>query len=377
MRTHLTDLQPCRCRILMTADTIGGVWSYSLDLANELSARGATILLVTFGQLPDHDQRTEATRIQNLQLIESSYPLEWMPDVTDQELERGGAWLLDQADVFKPNVVHLNGYCYGALPWTVPAIVTAHSCVYSWWLSTHGTFPPSSWQGYHQRVSAGIRAASAVVAPSGFMLHALSRIYAHSNRIERVIYNFSSSRQLSVPKEEVILASGRLWDPAKNIQVIERVSGRVPWPIHVAGCATGPNGDYRPCTGLVLLGQLNRIEMARAYSKSSIFLHPAKYEPFGLSVLEAAMNSCALVLSDIPSLRELWGDFALYAHPDDAEQWTEHIIRLTKDAPLRKRLGQKAARCAKVFSPNRAVSDYLALYRSVLATEPDVVEAAV
>ncbi len=31
---------------------------------------------------------------------------------------------------------------------------------------------------------------------------------------------------------------------------------------------------------------------------------PARYEPFGLSVLEAALSGCALVLGDIPSLRE-------------------------------------------------------------------------
>ena len=37
-----------------------------------------------------------------------------------------------------------------------------------------------------------------------------------------------------------------------------------------------------------------------------IFVSVSRYEPFGLAVLEAAHAGCALVLSDIPTFRELW-----------------------------------------------------------------------
>ena len=42
-------------------------------------------------------------------------------------------------------------------------------------------------------------------------------------------------------------------------------------------------------------------------ARASIYALPARYEPFGLSILEAALSGAALVLGDIPSLREVWG----------------------------------------------------------------------
>jgi glycogen synthase len=53
------------------------------------------------------------------------------------------------------------------------------------------------------------------------------------------------------------------------------------------------------------------------YARASIYALPARYEPFGLSALEAALSGCALILGDIPSLREVWLEAAPYVSPDD------------------------------------------------------------
>lgn len=43
-------------RILMTADTVGGVWTYALELAQALDSRGIQIALATMGRLfPSHN----------------------------------------------------------------------------------------------------------------------------------------------------------------------------------------------------------------------------------------------------------------------------------------------------------------------------------
>ena len=57
----------------------------------------------------------------------------------------------------------------------------------------------------------------------------------------------------------------------------------------------------------------------RGIARAAIYALPAHYEPFGLSILEAAMSGCALVLGDIPSLREIWGDAAVFVHPDNRD----------------------------------------------------------
>ncbi len=367
----------CSYKILMTTDTVGGVWSYSIDLASQLTQRGAEVLLATFGPLPSEEQRAAARSVKNLHLIEGQFPLEWMPEATCQQLRRSGEWLLSHSRAFQPDVVHLNGYFHGVLPWQAPTIVVAHSCVYSWWRSTHGALPPSSWLAYHQRVSRGIAAANAIVAPSEFMLRAIHQIYSLSSQVQRVIHNFSNFPQTSGTKEDAIFASGRYWDPAKNVLLLNRISKSLPWPIYLAGRTDGPNGEHQACDRLLSLGELSRVQMADVLSRMSIFVHPAKYEPFGLSVLEAAMNSCALVLSDISGLRELWGECALYADADDQEQWIEHIRRLTSDPALRLELGRRAARRAKTFSPARAVAGYISLYHSLVHGESASVGALV
>jgi hypothetical protein len=62
-------------RILMTADAVGGVWSYALDLIRELAPRGAQVLLAVTGPIPDRSQEREAARIQNLNLVANPFPL--------------------------------------------------------------------------------------------------------------------------------------------------------------------------------------------------------------------------------------------------------------------------------------------------------------
>ena len=46
-------------------------------------------------------------------------------------------------------------------------------------------------------------------------------------------------------------------------------------------------------------GQLTTAEVRNVINTASIYALPARYEPFGLSILEAALSGCALVLGDI------------------------------------------------------------------------------
>ena len=63
----------------------------------------------------------------------------------------------------------------------------------------------------------------------------------------------------------------------------------------------------------MLLGALDERRSERlAWRSGRSSPRTALYEPFGLAVLEAAQAGCALVLSDIPTFRELWDGAALF-----------------------------------------------------------------
>src|SRR4051812_20299734 len=86
-------------KILMTADTLGGVWTYALELSRALGDRGIEIGLATMGAPLTKMQRSEVRSLPNVTVFESSYKLEWMPDPWT-DVECAGQWLLDLEDQF-------------------------------------------------------------------------------------------------------------------------------------------------------------------------------------------------------------------------------------------------------------------------------------
>jgi glycosyltransferase involved in cell wall biosynthesis len=348
-------------KVLMTADTVGGVFTYALELARALGERGAQIDLATMGAPLDHKQRVAAAAVECVRVHQSTYRLEWMPDPWD-DVGRAGEWLLRLERQVRPDVVHLNGYAHGALPWRVPTVVVGHSCVLSWWEAVKRVSAPPEWNRYRLEVARGLAAADLVVAPSRSMLDTLEGLYGLLPR-GRVIYNGRDPGAYApAAKEAMILSAGRLWDEAKNVAALGAVAAEIPWPIYVAGEARHPNGADARLTGTIPLGRLGTAELARWLGRASIFALPARYEPFGLSVLEAALSRCALVLGDIQSLRELWGDAALYAAPDDRNALADALRRLIGDPELRQSLADRARERAVSYSPDLMADRYLSAY---------------
>jgi glycosyltransferase involved in cell wall biosynthesis len=107
--------------------------------------------------------------------------------------------------------------------------------------------------------------------------------------------------------------------------------------------------------------------MAAWLAHASIYALPAFYEPFGLSVLEAAISGCALVLGDIPSLRENWEGAAIFVKPQDDTQLQHILCRLIADADARHTLAERAMERARQFSPLRFAFNYLEVYRRLCA----------
>src|ERR671936_823141 len=106
-------------RILMTADAVGGVWTYALELARALRQHGIQTTLATMGPRPSRDQLDAAAEIPELEVITSDFELEWMDDPW-RDVEAAGDWLLSLEARVEPAIVHLNGYAHGALRWRNP-----------------------------------------------------------------------------------------------------------------------------------------------------------------------------------------------------------------------------------------------------------------
>src|SRR5690606_25328269 len=98
-------------RIFMSADTVGGVWNYTLELARGLIEAGDEVVAAAMGGRLSADQRQAVAAIPGLTVHDSALRLEWMASPWT-DLERAAGWLLALADTVEPDVVHLNHYAH-------------------------------------------------------------------------------------------------------------------------------------------------------------------------------------------------------------------------------------------------------------------------
>jgi glycosyltransferase involved in cell wall biosynthesis len=352
----------------MTSDAVGGVWTYSTTLARALCARGHAVTLVTLGPLPKAEQLAALAHIERLDVEITDLALEWM-DPEGADMPHAREELRRIATRVAPDVVHLNGFREGLYQFDAPTLVVAHSCVSSWWQACRGEEPlETKWTPYLRHVADALNAADAWVAATHAYAAWLQRFYKPEQHAE-VIWNGVPPTDTPDMKEDVILAAGRLWDEAKNLTALADLAPDLPWPVRLAGATQAENGGSISFENVVQLGALPHRRMLAEMSRAGVFVSPALYEPFGLGVLEAAANGCALVLSDVPTFRELWDGAALFADPRDPKALREAIATACRDGSLRAELQTKARARAARYPLERTVERYSALYARLVAAK--------
>jgi glycogen synthase len=366
-------------RILMTTDTVGGVWTYTRELIEELLARESAVALVTVGREPSPAQKQWLKKVtdrwgDSFLWEESAAPLEWMSN--NEGAFRDAVPLLSRlVKEFEAQVLHSNQFCFGALDIPIRKLVVAHSDVLSWAESCRGgILARGKWlENYMRLVSAGLRAANVVVAPTRWMLNALEKNFPSPHET-RVIANGRTVKDptlRSVYRLQAVTA-GRLWDEAKNLKLLQTLLA--PLPILVAGeiayeSETAPSMP----ANITLLGSLDENELLALFQESAIYLCTSVYEPFGLAPLEAALCGCAILAHDIPSLREVWGDGALYFR--DASSLSARLTRLAYHPQHLIAAQHRSWQRAQEYSAKNMADRYLALYQSMLKM-PRITNAA-
>jgi len=364
-------------RVLVTADTIGGVWTYARELVTGLIAKGVSVTLVSFGNIPTAEQVRWMDRLSNLDFRPTGFRLEWMQEAED-DLALSSEYLHAVVRETKPDLLHLNQFCYGALETDLPKVVVAHSDVVSWWQAVHGKDPDDTvWhRDYRMHVYRGLAQATRVIAPSQVMLDAIVRNYLRPAATS-VIPNGRDPKLFNphLNKDNYAVSMGRIWDAGKNTTLLTKIS--LPMTTYVVGESTHPEQSQSAATALhtrgerlIFKGVLGEHQLRHLLARARIYVATSLYEPFGLAPLEAALSRCALLLSDIPTFRELWGDDATYFNAKDAKSLEEQFRLLAGDPTLAARFGERAhQRALAKFTTTGMVNDYFGLYRALVPAE--------
>ncbi len=361
-------------RILITTDVAGGVWSYTEELVDGLLERGHEVRLVVLGGRPGpRHQRWLGSRA-DVPVTVLPCPLEWVPE-PEPGLSGSVEPLRRAVRQAMADVVHLNQFYYGAFDLGAPTVVAAHSDVVSWWRAVKGSDPPDdAWfDRYRRWVGDGLRGADARVAPASWIAGQVRSIYGTGP--VRVVHNARTATKFRArrrgPRLPMVVTAGRLWDEGKGARELIPAAARLGERARVvlAGPVEHPaGGDDFPADapGIEWAGVLDAGALRRLLAQAQVYAAPSRYEPFGLAPLEAALAGCALVLSDIPTFRELWSDCAVFHRPGDADGLADAARELLGDAARRQALAAAAkARALERYSPARMAADYETLYREV------------
>lgn len=351
-------------RVFMTADTVGGVWAYALELAAGLARRGIETDLAILG--PASPQALEEVqRIAGLTVSATGLPLDWTAR-SEAELEHATEELRQLAEASRADVIHLNTPGLAAARYPAPIVAVAHSCVATWWHAVRGGPLPDDFAWRTAATVRGLRAADAIVTPSASFAAALAATYGRDLVITPVLNGRTLAASRPSPaRQRCVLTAGRLWDEGKNATALDRAAAGLDAPFFAAGPATGPNGARVQLAHLKPLGTLDAGRLSSWYGRALLFASAARYEPFGLTALEAAGAGAALVLSDIPTFRELWDGAAVFVADEDA---FGPVLQDLLDRPARVRALAAAARTrARRYSADAMVDGVLAVYRSALA----------
>ncbi|KAA0680673.1 glycosyltransferase family 4 protein [Roseomonas genomospecies 6] len=353
--------------LMMTADSVGGVWTYALDLAQELSADGLRVTLAVLGPSPQPDQTAAAGVIPGLELIDTGLPLDWMAE-DPAAIRRGAEALGALARRLGVDLVHINSPALAAdAGFMVPVVGVCHSCLATWWAAVDGGAMPGDFRWRTEVLARGYRACDALAAPTAALAQATAAAYGLPPPV--VVRNGRRPPVDGAPdgRERFVFTAGRLWDDGKNIAALDAAAALLNAPVIAAGPLDGPGGNRRSLRHARALGRIDAASVAAWLARAPVFASAALYEPFGLTVLEAAQAGCALVLSDIATFRELWDGAALFVEPRDSAALAATLRRLLDDPAEAGSLGAAARLRAGRYGLEPMATGMRGLYRSVLA----------
>ncbi len=356
-----------RTRVLVTADAVGGVWRYTLELVRGLAEFDVESVIAVLGPAPSTAQLAEANALAPM--IATDLALDWTAE-DEATLHGAAAALRALAEREAVDLVHLHAPALAGFDaWPVPVVSVAHSCLATWWRAVRATPLPEDFRWRVAATARGLAASDAVIAPSRSFADALRAEYG-TGEITVVHNGTRDAEPADMPRQAAVLTVGRLWDEGKNIAALDRIAMRIAAPVLAAGPIEGPNGAAIRLHRVRHLGTLDPAALRRVAASAAIYASPARYEPFGLGVLEAAQAGMALVLSDIPTFRELWDGAAVFVSVDDEDGMVQVLANLLAAPGASAAMGARARERAGRYTAEAMARGTVAVHRTVLRSRP-------
>ena len=217
--------------------------------------------------------------------------------------------------------------------------------------------------------------ATALIAVSEFTKRqVVSLLGVAAEKVDVVHHGVRALPHAPAEREKIILNVGAIQarkNIARLVEAFERVNPT--WRLVLAGSAgfgaeeiltrirRSPAADR-----ISVMGYVSPEDLARWYSRASIFAFPSLDEGFGMPVLEAMAAGMPVLTSNRSALPEVAGDAALQVDPFDIGEIADRLRQLTEDSELRADLAHLGGVRASDFTWEKAVRKTWDVYRKVL-----------
>ncbi|WP_197063635.1 glycosyltransferase family 4 protein [Novosphingobium malaysiense] len=346
----------------MTVETVGGCWHHAIHLAEALVRRGIDVNLAVLGTPPDAAQSQDLDALQGVKWTPICPPYGAVSD--DDDRRAVGLRLARLANEEGCDLVQVHSPVLAALAkWSVPVVGLAHQSL----CRSSPAFEDTNSARTHVAMQEGLDACDRVIVPSLSFAEELQQVFKIVSPVS-VVRNGCPLQPMAAAKlAPFAFTAGRLWDEAKNCSLLDTVAAHLDFPFMAAGPREAPNKREIAVRHLEYRGNLSKGRLQAYLAHRPVFVSAALSAPYGHRVLEAAQAGCALVLSDIPIFRELWGGVAHFVEPCDAVGFVRSISELARQPELRIRFGL-AARCrAADYSLKKMTDGMLDQYSAALS----------
>jgi glycosyltransferase involved in cell wall biosynthesis len=256
--------------------------------------------------------------------------------------------------------------------WSGPRIATFHDL----FVLTAGYSTPEFRERFAGQAREAAARADIIIAVSEFTRgQVISLLGADPARV-RVIHH--GVRALPIPpgkaREKIVLCAGAIQTRKNTSRLVEAFEALDPaWRLVLIG-SNGYGSDTIHARiaassardRISVMGYVSPAELAAWYACSSVFAFPSLDEGFGMPVLEAMAAGVPVLTSNRSALPEVAGDATLLVDPENIEELTDALRRITQDAALRKDLAQRGSARARLFSWEKAVAETWRVYTELL-----------
>ena len=243
---------------------------------------------------------------------------------------------------------------HGTLPLAsrIPSVVTIHDFTS---ITMPGRHRLKTILSFNMFIGASLEKASRVACVSRMVADEAMRGFAvPASKIELVPNGVDEFFSPEGEEGDYVLYAGTL-EPRKGLDDLFDAWSSLPARPRLVVC--GDAGWGRPVSrlpGVEFTGYVSRERLRELYRHARAFVYPSHYEGFGIPPLEAMACGAPVIATRVGAIPEYAEDAAILVPPRDRDALREALVRVLRDAALRRELRARGPARARQFGWDRS-----------------------